>query len=179
MRSFSSFSLSLLTAFNSSLAHLSQGQRMKWRISRHFRWKLPNLLKTDEFTSAEKHTHTHREKKRREMMCCCFPSRSPSLASAPWEPEAKWWGFGAGCSAGTISHVVRAPAGPHICLQLSASRSHHYSRRANQTHVVTSVKWLELSLKCGHFPHRGGPEARKGAHTNRAYRCCMCKSRHM
>lgn len=55
---------------------------------------------------------------------------------------------------GNISHVVRAPAEAHICLQLSASRSHHSSRRANQTHAVTSVKWLELALTHRQFPHR-------------------------
>lgn len=43
-------------------------------------------------------------------------------------------------AAWDISHVVRAPAGAHICLQLSASRSHQFSRRANQTYAVISLK---------------------------------------
>ncbi|MEQ2302877.1 hypothetical protein AMECASPLE_011222 [Ameca splendens] len=66
-----------------------------------------------------------------------------------------------------ISHVVRAPGGAHICLQLSASRGHHCSRWANETHALTAVKGLELSL--AHIWAISPQEARglKGAHSVR------------
>jgi len=98
-------------------------------------------------THTRTHTRTHTHARSTGRWCAAASLQGPHLlpqhrgterlsGEVFWCRVRRW----------TISHVVRAPAGPRVRLQLSASRSLHNSRRANQTPAVTSVKWLELSL---------------------------------
>lgn len=109
---FSSFCLSLIKAFNCSLAHLSQGQSIKWRTSRPLLMKA--ALPAEDWwihKCAKAHRHTHTDMQHWVVMCCCFPSWPPSLALAPRECEAKWWGFGAECSVGPFLMLSELPLG--------------------------------------------------------------------
>lgn len=76
-----------------------------------------------------KHRSSHKLVQRGcEVMCCSLPLLCSYLALARRERERL--SGGGSVQRGTISHVVRAPAGPHICC----------SRQPNQRHAIHSVK---------------------------------------